>query len=463
MNCIVNRSFSDEYEEMKKKNLISPPHKPPPKHLARKTLLSYGNSRNPKICVPKLSARHKKEYRKSDEENAECSEVQNVNKSESKTEFKLPAYASGTNSIDNASNRCDLENSISTKLAVTETVNLTRDADNPSELLLETARNDPLLNILTKAGKTLKNENDILAAAESGNIQGVMTILVKGVHPDSCTGLNGYRPLHYAVSRGHINIAERLLFFGATIDVATDDGETPLMLASHKGYHNIVEMLLDKGASADARNNFGETPLFYASRRGFPTVVRLLLERGADSTIESKFKDVAQDDCLDKRTRCAFDDVKTVKPTNGGPAKCLVGRLLLRVMSFLDTKSLCRSAQVNGQWHGKASQKDLWEALGISRWEIAMRQNIPDASSGFVMAPFLSGYRPSSSRSNKSNDSDSRSNSRPSSSQGALQFGPISCSGHNAALSGDSIKDKIAKMPMRAVPGFSTDFLDDEE
>ena len=61
-----------------------------------------------------------------------------------------------------------------------------------------------------------------------------MTILVKGVHPGSCTGLNGYRPLHYAVSRGHINVAERLLFFGAAIDVATDDGETPLMLASIK-------------------------------------------------------------------------------------------------------------------------------------------------------------------------------------------------------------------------------------
>ena len=58
-------------------------------------------------------------------------------------------------------------------------------------------------------------------------------------------------------------------------------------------------------------------------------------------------------------------------------------------MSFLDTKSLCRAAQVNGQWHGKASQKDLWEALGISRWEIAMRQSMPEASSGFCYGPIF--------------------------------------------------------------------------
>ena len=448
---------------MKKKNLVSPPHNPPPRHLARKTLLSYGNSRNPKSSVAKLSFHRKKICRKSDEENADCFVVQNDNKNESKAEVKMHADCVNMKSVEDTPRSCDLEIGISAKLAITKTANLQHNTDDPSELLLETARADPLLNILTKAGKTLKNENDILAAAESGNIQGVMTILVKGVHPDSCTGLNGYRPLHYAVSRGHINVAERLLFFGAAIDVATDDGETPLMLASHKGYHNIVEMLLDKGASMDSRNNFGETPLFYASRRGFPTVVRLLLERGADSTIESKFKDLAQDDCRDKRTRYAFDDVKTVKPTSGGPAKCLVGRLLLKVMSFLDTRSLCRAAQVNGQWHGKAGQKNLWEALGISRWEIAMRQSIPEASSGFAMAPFLSGYRPSSSRSNKSNDSYSRSNSRPSSSQGALQFGMISGIDHDTAASGNSMKKEVAKVPMRAVPGFSADFLDDEK
>ena len=58
--------------------------------------------------------------------------------------------------------------------------------------------------------------------------------------------LNGYRPLHYAVTRGHINIAERFHFFGG-IDVKMEDGE-PVTL-DHKGYHNIVEMLLDKGAN----------------------------------------------------------------------------------------------------------------------------------------------------------------------------------------------------------------------
>ena len=76
---------------MKKKNLVSPPHNPPPRHLARKTLLSYGNSRNPKSSVAKLRFHRKKICRKSDEEKADCFVVQNDNKNESKAEVKMSA------------------------------------------------------------------------------------------------------------------------------------------------------------------------------------------------------------------------------------------------------------------------------------------------------------------------------------------------------------------------------------
>ena len=179
--------------------------------------------------------------------------------------------------------------------------------------------------------------------------------------------------------------------------------------------------------------------------------------------IKSKFKDRARDDCLNDRTKLAFDDVKSVLPTSGGPAKCLVGRLLLNVMSFLDARSLCRAAQVNGSWHGKASQKYLWESLGLSRWEIAMRKNIPEAASGFSMAPFMSGYRPSSSRSTKSNGSqgsNSQPNSRPTSSHGSSSHElvksftetKISCNTKKKQQSNGDEK-------FRAVPGFSADFL----
>ena len=40
---IVNKIIDLQGYTMKKAFLVSPPHKPPPKHMARKTLLSYGN------------------------------------------------------------------------------------------------------------------------------------------------------------------------------------------------------------------------------------------------------------------------------------------------------------------------------------------------------------------------------------------------------------------------------------
>ena len=456
---IVNKIIDLQGYTMKKAFLVSPPHKPPPKHMARKTLLSYGN-------VKKTTAGSK------------CQENNN-NNNNSQEDSKLNKNGNTMEKTLNSESKVEVGSILSIKPRKAKNDNLNtkflnklklsnNNDNNTSELLLETARTDPLLNILTKAGKNLASENDILSAAETGNIAGVMSILVKGFHPDACTGLNGYRPLHYAVTRGHINIAERLLFFGASIDVKTEDGETALMLASYKGYHNIVEMLLDKGANVDFRNNFGETALFYAARRGFPTVVRLLLERGADNQIKSKFKDLARDDCLNKRTEVAFDDVKTIKPTSGGPAKCLVGRLLLNVLSFLDSTSLCRAAQVNGRWHGKASQKDLWNSLGLSRWEMAMRQTMPEASTGFTMAPFMSSYRPSSSRSVKSNGSqgsNSQPNSRPTSSSGSNRE-IIKSFSEKSSITTKKKKDDnnipaISDENVRTVPGFSADFLFD--
>ena len=263
-----------------------------------------------------------------------------------------------------------------------------------ADFLAASTRSDALLSILTKSEKSDVKEVDILSSSESGDLLGVMKVLKSGAHPDSHEGLNSYRPLHYAAGGGHLAIVERLLFFGANIESLTGDGENALILASYKGHHNVVELLVDKGANVNASNNFGDTALFYAARRGFPTVVQLLLQRGANANIKNRFGDTAADDCEDKRTLMAFQDVKAVKPTTGGPAKCLVGNLLLRVLSFMAPKTLCRAAQVNGMWHGKASHSELWKNLGVSRWEMAMRTSVSQLNGGFAVAPFMASYRP---------------------------------------------------------------------
>ena len=339
-------------------------------------------------------------------------------------------------------------------------------------LISSSTRSDTLLNILTRSDAKEAKDIDILSSAESGDIVGVMKVLKSGAHPDKSQGLNGYRPLHHAANRGHLPVAERLIHFGSNINAKTSDGETPLVLATYKGYLNIVELLLDKGADANLPNTLGDTALFYAARQGYSSVVRLLLERGADSTAKNRFGDTAMDDCDDARTLEAFSQAKLVKPTTGGPAKCLVGHLLLHVMSFMAPRTLCRAAQVNGRWHGKASHASLWKALGVSRWQMAMRTSLPELTGGFNMAPFMASYRPSfgkrqggpsGSRPSSSSSSRSGTRSRPTSSGSTGSVKENLEAGYEGKVAGSRFQakeeDDTTEREVRHVAGFSSNFF----
>ena len=52
---------------------------------------------------------------------------------------------------------------------------------------------------------------------------------------------------------GHKEVAEKLLEFGADVDVAYPDGVTPLVMACNRGYPAIVDLLLRNGADIHAR------------------------------------------------------------------------------------------------------------------------------------------------------------------------------------------------------------------
>src|SRR5262245_37156058 len=62
--------------------------------------------------------------------------------------------------------------------------------------------------------------------------------------------LDGATALHWAVHRGELETANRLIAAGARIDVANRNGFTPLAMASLYGNAPMIERLLKAGADA---------------------------------------------------------------------------------------------------------------------------------------------------------------------------------------------------------------------
>ena len=360
-------------------------------------------------------------------------------------------------------------------------------ASSTSSVLSASRRTDPLLCIMTqKQGKRENLAESLLIAAEAGNAVKVDQLLMQGAPTNACgrKGLDGFTALHYASSRGHIAVAERLVRAGnADLEPTNKDGEVPLHLAAYGGHLTIVELLLDSGAEVDVGNGYGETPLFYAARRGFAAVVRLLLQRGADVSKTSRFGDTAIDDCESERIKKIIalasegDEAGAVQGYGSGRLGLLPTRMLEHVFSMLDAPALGMAARVDGRCHRVAESKDLWSALGVARWELAVRARVREQSGGFSVAPLLATYRPSSIVSAGGNGKSGKSRPRPKSArQVSLSDGIDS---RSAALNGgnwtrqtttgaDGLpsgrEGQAPESPQRTALGLTMDvFLSDDE
>jgi len=128
---------------------------------------------------------------------------------------------------------------------------------------------------------------------QTGNV--VQNLLKQGANPNAaCTIRNA---LSYAVMHGKLDIAKRLLDFGADVNQRNNDGSTPLMWAGFpKGNpRQISEFLLNRGADIDAVNRDGCTALMIALHYYHFPKAELLVERGADIRIRNRLGKTAYD------------------------------------------------------------------------------------------------------------------------------------------------------------------------
>lgn len=213
-----------------------------------------------------------------------------------------------------------------------------------------------LLRIL--GSESLDITGRVITCAEKGDVQGIVELYEEGAQISQVRGLNNYTALHYAVRSGSIHLVAELIRRGVPIEARTSLGETALHLAAYSGRLLVAEQLIDKGAEIDAVNDDGESPLFYAARKSMPALVRLLLQRNARPDLTDKYGELAREHASDARTISCFDMFSMGSTAVGafgeGRSGMLINfphELLLRIVLYLDAKSVSRAACVSGKWH----------------------------------------------------------------------------------------------------------------
>ena len=101
-------------------------------------------------------------------------------------------------------------------------------------------------------------ETPLMMASIDGNLALVKTLVVQN---KAQINHIGWTPLHYASSRGQLEVAQYLIANGAKIDSLSVSNTTPLMMAVIGSNETLIKLLLDKGADLKLRNDQGFTAI----------------------------------------------------------------------------------------------------------------------------------------------------------------------------------------------------------
>lgn len=107
-----------------------------------------------------------------------------------------------------------------------------------------------------------QDESPLMMAA----YKGLLEISQKLIARDADVNKTGWTPLHYAATRGHLEIITLLLDKHAYIDAESPNGSTPLMMAAGYGPPEAVKLLLESGADPLLKNQQGLSAIDFAQQ-----------------------------------------------------------------------------------------------------------------------------------------------------------------------------------------------------
>ncbi|KAI9281028.1 ankyrin repeat-containing domain protein [Sporodiniella umbellata] len=138
-----------------------------------------------------------------------------------------------------------------------------------------------------------QEQKTIRSVALAGNLPLFKKFLQ--IVPDPLKAVNDAHPatgwtcLHFAASRGHLNIVQLLIEeFAVRVDSVDKEGETALLKAAYNGHYSVVHYLLESNANLHHKDKDGWTALHNACSRGYFRIARLLIERNAKVDVKSK-------------------------------------------------------------------------------------------------------------------------------------------------------------------------------
>ncbi|MBC7682269.1 MAG: ankyrin repeat domain-containing protein [Ferruginibacter sp.] len=120
--------------------------------------------------------------------------------------------------------------------------------------------------------RTAQDESPLMIAALEGQLDICTQLIAKGADVNK----TGWTPLHYAATRGHLDVIRLLLENFAYIDAASPNGSTPLMMAAQYGTDDAVKLLLDEGADPLLKNQKSLSAIDFAQKANRPATVEMV-------------------------------------------------------------------------------------------------------------------------------------------------------------------------------------------
>ncbi len=139
-----------------------------------------------------------------------------------------------------------------------------------------------IASVMTNAPRAvIKNtaaNEELIRAADNGNLAGVKKALKEGADPNF-RDKEGETPLIEATEAGNLLAVKELVKKGAKLNLQDDEGETALHEAIEEGHKDIVKYLVQAGARKNVKDKKGRTATDLAQKKGISLNYKTLTKK----------------------------------------------------------------------------------------------------------------------------------------------------------------------------------------